>query len=87
MCSVVYVHTCIAAHANLTYMAVHVNLIFLQADQDGDGTVSLPEFLVFFKAVLELEDEFLLGEPDADGSVRKVVPKGILQRAANKASK
>jgi len=59
----------------------------VQADTDGDGTISLDEFVALFKAILEMSNEFLLGATEADGSVAKIVPKGVLRRATIIASK
>jgi len=54
-----------------------------QADADGDGKVSLFEFLKLFTAILEFSDEFLLAAIGDDGSMRKTVPSGVLRRAAS----
>jgi hypothetical protein len=55
-----------------------------QADTDGDGCVSLDEFVVLFKAILEMEDEFLMGPPNPDGKYFRIVPTGVLRRARTK---
>lgn len=69
---------------NVMIVFDHAQFIFIlwQADADGDGKVSLAEFLKLFDAIFELSSEFLLGAPDIDGHLRRVVPRGVLRRAA-----